>query len=111
MGGIVLNGDIGKIKYIGTGYTGENGGTVLTIPNKIPAVNSMMLVFVRNYNGSLEVYPPYAYLIFTRRSGWSSTPIGTPHNVASTSIKNSIYSINFKSTEYAQAWLYQVAYD
>ena len=107
----MLNGNFGKIKYIGSGYTGENGGTVLTIQNKIPTVNSMLLVLVRNYNGSLEVFPPYAYLIFMRRTGWSSTPIGTPHNVANASIKDGIYSLNFKSTEYARAWMYQIAYD
>ena len=104
-----LNGDLGKIKYLGTAHTGENGGTKITLPSVIPR-NSMLLIVVRSYNGSTDLYPPYAFLVFVRPNAWRYTLIGESRT-EKIEINDGYFSLHYKSTEYARAWMYQIAQD
>ena len=105
----VLNGNLGKIKYLGTAHTGENGGTKITLPSVIPR-NSMLLIVVRSYNGSTDLYPPYAFLVFVRPNAWRYTLIGESRT-EKIEINDGYFSLHYKSTEYARAWMYQIAQD
>ncbi len=104
-----LNGNLGKIKYLGTAHTGENGGTKITLPSVIPR-NSMLLIVVRSYNGSTDLYPPYAFLVFVRPNAWRYTLIGESRT-EKIEINDGYFSLHYKSTEYARAWMYQIAQD
>lgn len=104
-----LNGNLGKVKYLGTAHTGENGGTKITLPSVIPR-NSMLLIVVRSYNGSTDLYPPYAFLVFVRPNAWRYTLIGEPRT-EKIEINDGYFSLHYRSTEYARAWMYQIAQD
>ena len=104
-----LNGELGKIKYLGTAHTGENGGTKITLPGIIPR-SSMLLILVRSYNGSADLFAPYAFLVFVRPNAWRYTVIGEPRT-EKIEINDGLFSLHYKNTEYARAWMYQVAQD
>lgn len=104
-----LNDKLGKIKYLGTAHTGENGGTKITLPGIIPR-NSMLLILVRSYNGGADLFAPYAFLVFVRPNAWRYTVIGEPRT-EKIEIKDGLFSLHYKNTEYARAWMYQVAQD
>lgn len=62
----------------------------------------MYIIFVRNLNGTENVHPPYAYMLYLRANGYNHTPLGVPYNVKSLSISSVQLSITFNSTQYAK---------
>ena len=66
----------------------------------------MYLITARNMDGSEDVLPPYAWLLYVRGKNWAGTPVGSSQQGASLSISSGSAVLNFTSKAYARAWLY-----
>lgn len=72
--------------------------------------NNFYVLFVRSLNGSTDVYPPYAYLIYIRTQMARFLPIGEAPANGSISISTGELIITYGiDTHYAKGWLFKVA--
>lgn len=95
-------------KFIDSVSTGDNGSTSITTNKNLEAEN-LYIVFVRNLNGSVECFAPYAYLFYMRSGSWHATTIGETVNVDKISIKEGKFTISFENTQWARMWVYKVS--
>lgn len=99
---------LGTLTYWDNVYTGDNGGTVLKM-NKALRKEHTYIMFLRAYNGSLDTYAPWAYILSMRRENWAKTTIGTPIDVTNTEIINDgKLTITFSKQSWTRMTVYEV---
>lgn len=99
---------LGTLTYWDNAYTGENGGTVLKM-NKALRKEHTYIMFLRTYNGSLDTYAPWAYILSMRQENWAKTTIGTPIDVVKTEIINDgKFTITFSKQSWTRMAVYEV---
>lgn len=107
-----INTRIGSsFQFIGTGVV--SGGTTFTIyePSVLPLAESYLIIFIRELNGSENVYHPYAFLVYMRNHEWSASKIGDvniPNGGATVEIDDSHFIFTWTSTVWARAWIYKI---
>lgn len=94
-------------KFVETATTGDNGGTSLSMQNKLAAEN-MYIIFVRHL-GADNVYPPYALLLFMRSENYNYTSLGEIVDFDSTSVIDGKLTIKYKSKQWARMWIYKIS--
>lgn len=102
-----LNSALAGWKFVETATTGDNGGTSLSMQNKLAAEN-MYIIFVRHL-GADNVYPPYALLLFMRSENYNYTSLGEIVDFDSTSVIDGKLTIKYKSKQWARMWIYKIS--
>ena len=103
-----LNSSLGGFKFIESLSTGDNGSTSITMTKNLE-VENLYIIFVRNLNGSVECYAPYAYLFYIRSNSWQATTVGDPVDVDKISIQGGKFTISFKTNQWARMWVYKIS--
>lgn len=103
-----INSSLGGFKFIESLSTGDNGSTSITMTKNLEMEN-LYIIFVRNLNGSVECYAPYAYLFYIRSNSWHATTVGDPVDVDKISIQGSKFTISFKTNQWARMWVYKIS--
>ena len=98
-----LNSALGGLALIDD--TGISGETVLTMQNSMGSEH-MYIVFVRMLNGSVDLLPPWAYLLYMRPQNWDYALIGEEQNVVDKDIQNGKLTITFSE----ECWVRMVTY-
>lgn len=99
---------LGTLTYWDNVSTGDNGGTVLKM-NKALRNEHMYIMFLRTFNGSLDTYAPWAYMISMRQENWAKTTIGTPIDVINTKIINDgKLTITFSKQSWTRMTVYEI---
>lgn len=99
---------LGTLTYWDNISTGDNGGTVLKM-NKALRKEHTYIMFLRTYNGSLDTYAPWAYMLSMRQENWAKTTIGTPIDVVKTEIINDgKLTITFSKQSWTRMTVYEV---
>lgn len=99
---------LGGFKFIESSSTGDNGSTSITMTKNLE-VENLYIIFVRNLNGSVECYAPYAYLLYIRSNSWRATTVGDPVDVDKISIQGGKFTISFKTNQWARMWVYKIS--
>lgn len=102
-----LNSALGTFKYWDDVSTGESGDTTITMKKTMRAEH-MYLILIRRLDGSVEVYPPYGYLLFMRSGGWKSCTIGVESEVSGKKISNGLLTLTFENTQWTRMVVYEV---
>lgn len=103
-----INFALGGFKFIESSSTGDNGSTSITMTKNLEMEN-IYIIFVRNLNGSVECYAPYAYLFYIRSNSWHATTVGDPVDVDKISIQGGKFTISFKTNQWARMWVYKIS--
>lgn len=87
--------------------TGISGETVLTMQNSMGSEH-MYIVFVRMLNGSVDLFTPWAYLLYMRPENWDYALIGEEQNVVSKNIQNGKFTITFSDPSWVRMVTYRI---
>ena len=87
--------------------TGISGETVLTMQNSMGSEH-MYIVFVRMLNGSVDLFTPWAYLLYMRSESWDYSLIGEEQNVVSKNIQNGKFTITFSDPSWVRMVTYRI---
>ena len=100
-----LNSALGGLALIDD--TGISGETVLTMQNSMGSEH-MYIVFVRMLNGSVDLFTPWAYLLYMRSESWDYSLIGEEQNVVSKNIQNGKITITFSDPSWVRMVTYRI---
>lgn len=98
---------LGKFAFWDDVISPEGGSTSLTM-KKAMRNDHMYLILVRRLNGSDNVHPPYAYLLYIRSNNYSRTTIGEESEVANRQISGGKLTLTFKDTQWTRMTVYEV---
>ena len=87
--------------------TGISGETVLTMQNSMGSEH-MYIVFVRMLNGSVDLFTPWAYLLYMRSESWDYSLIGEEQNVVSKDVQNGKLTITFSEERWVRMVTYRI---
>ena len=100
-----INSSLGSLALIDD--TGISGETVLTMQNSMGSEH-MYIVFVRMLNGSVDLFTPWAYLLYMRSESWDYSLIGEEQNVVSKNIQNGKFTITFSDPSWVRMVTYRI---
>lgn len=101
-----LNSSLSHLKC--TGVSDISGETSITVDAGMSA-NNLYLIFLRQLNGSTDVHPPTALLLYMRPDNYRYTTLGEIIDLKSTTISGGAFTINFKTQQWARVWVFKVA--
>lgn len=91
-----------------TGVADISGEKSITVDAGMSA-NNLYLIFLRQLNGSADVHPPCALLLYMRTENYSYSTLGELVDLQSTSIGNGRITFNWKTQQWVRVWVFKIS--
>ncbi|OUN27791.1 hypothetical protein B5G33_13235 [Blautia sp. An81] len=73
------------------------------------SVDNLYLIFIRQLNGSTDVHPPCALLLYMRTDNYRYSTLGEIVELQDTSIGGGKFTINFKTQQWVRVWVFKIS--
>ena len=91
-----------------TGVASISGETSITVDAGM-SVDNLYLIFIRQLNGSTDVHPPCALLLYMRTDNYRYSTLGEIVELQDTSIGGGKFTINFKTQQWVRVWVFKIS--
>ena len=91
-----------------TGVASISGETSITVDAGM-SVDNLYLIFIRQLNGSTDVHPPCALLLYMRTDNYRYSTLGEIVELQNTSIGGGKFTINFKTQQWVRVWVFKIS--
>ena len=91
-----------------TGVASISGETSITVDAGM-SVDNLYLIFIRQLNGSTDVHPPCALLLYMRTDNYRYSTLGEIVDLQNTTIEDRKFTIDFKTQQWVRVWVFKIS--